>query len=135
MITSPVVRGESLKFKEEGVRDILKDVFLPWYNALRLLIQSADQLNIEKQIQFVYDQKSLYSSMISNRNIMDTWIVSYTQTLLNFVKQEMDGSFSFDLSSIFFDTFSSLFRLSSLYGCTTISEIHRYVDELVREIE
>jgi hypothetical protein len=29
--------------------------------------------------------------MSSNTNIMDTWIVSYTQTLLDFVKQEMDG--------------------------------------------
>jgi hypothetical protein len=29
--------------------------------------------------------------MASNTNVMDTWIVSYTQTLLDFVKQEMDG--------------------------------------------
>ena len=30
LINSPVVRGENLRFKEEGVRDLLKDVFLPW---------------------------------------------------------------------------------------------------------
>lgn len=30
LINSPVVRAESLRFKEEGVRDLLKDVFLPW---------------------------------------------------------------------------------------------------------
>ena len=35
LINSPVVKAESLRFKEEGVRDILKDVFLPWYNAYR----------------------------------------------------------------------------------------------------
>ena len=29
LINSPVVRAETLKFKEEGVRDVLKDVFLP----------------------------------------------------------------------------------------------------------
>jgi len=91
LITSPVVRGESLKFKEEGVRDILKDVFLPWYNALRLLVQSCDQLKVEKKVTFIYDDKLLYSSMSLNTNVMDTWIVSYTQTLLDFVKQEMDG--------------------------------------------
>jgi isoleucyl-tRNA synthetase len=34
-----VVRAETLRFKEEGVRDILKDVFLPWYNAYRFLMQ------------------------------------------------------------------------------------------------
>jgi isoleucyl-tRNA synthetase len=86
-----VVRGESLKFKEEGVRDVVKDVFLPWYNALRLLVQSCDQLKVDKKVFFIYDEKRLYSSMSSNTNVMDTWIVSYTQTLLDFVKQEMDG--------------------------------------------
>lgn len=91
------MRGESLKFKEEGVRDILKDVFLPWYNALRLLIQSCDQLKIDKKVNFIYDEKRLCSSMASNTNVMDTWIVSYTQTLLDFVKQEMDGKIYFDL--------------------------------------
>jgi isoleucyl-tRNA synthetase len=91
LITSPVVRGESLKFKEEGVRDILKDVFLPWYNALRLLVQSCDQVKIDKKVTFIYDNKRLYSSMSLNTNVMDTWIVSYTQTLLDFVKQEMDA--------------------------------------------
>lgn len=40
LINSPVVRAENLRFKEEGVRDILKDVFLPWYNAYRFLVQN-----------------------------------------------------------------------------------------------
>ncbi|CAF1288278.1 unnamed protein product [Rotaria sordida] len=91
LIISSVVRGESLKFKEEGIQDILKDVFLPWYNALELLVQSCHQLSVDKKVNFIYDEKRLYSSMSPNTNIMDTWIVSYTQTLLDFVKQEMDA--------------------------------------------
>ncbi|CAF1529802.1 unnamed protein product [Rotaria magnacalcarata] len=91
LITSPVVRGKPLKFKKEGVRDILKDVFLPWYNALRLLIQSCDQLKVNKKVNFIYDEKRLYYSMSSNSNVMDTWIVSYTQTLLDFVRKEMEA--------------------------------------------
>ena len=35
LINSPVVKAETLKFIEEGVRDVLKDVFLPWFNAYR----------------------------------------------------------------------------------------------------
>nr|NVI69398.1 Isoleucyl-tRNA synthetase [Cucujiformia] len=31
LISSPVVRAENLRFKEDGVRDVIKDVFLPWY--------------------------------------------------------------------------------------------------------
>lgn len=40
LINSPVVRAENLRFKEEGVRDVLKDVFLPWYNAYRFFVQN-----------------------------------------------------------------------------------------------
>jgi hypothetical protein len=35
LINSPVVRAETLKFKEEGVFGVVKEVFLPWYNAYR----------------------------------------------------------------------------------------------------
>ena len=44
LINSPVVRAESLKFQENGVRDVVKDVFLPWFNAYRFLIQSVFRL-------------------------------------------------------------------------------------------
>ena len=44
LINSPVVRAEVLKFKEDGVRDIVKDVFLPWYNAYRFLAQNVQRL-------------------------------------------------------------------------------------------
>ena len=33
-----------LKFKEDGVRDVVKDVFLPWYNAYRFLVQNVQRL-------------------------------------------------------------------------------------------
>lgn len=31
LINSPVVRAETLCFKDAGVKAIVKDVFLPWY--------------------------------------------------------------------------------------------------------
>lgn len=40
MINSPVVRAENLKFQETGVRNLLKELLLPWYNSFRYLIQS-----------------------------------------------------------------------------------------------
>ena len=44
LINSPVVRAETLKFQEKGVKDIIKDVFLPWYNAHRFLVQNIQQM-------------------------------------------------------------------------------------------
>lgn len=39
LINSPVVRAETLKFKEEGVQATVRDVLLPWFNAFRFFVQ------------------------------------------------------------------------------------------------
>lgn len=57
LINSPVVRAENLRFKEEGVRDILKDVFLPWYNAYRFLVQNVHILQHKVQISRAWKSK------------------------------------------------------------------------------
>ncbi|KOX67618.1 Isoleucine--tRNA ligase, cytoplasmic [Melipona quadrifasciata] len=85
LINSPVVRAENLRFKEEGVRDVIKDVFLPWYNAFRFLMQNIERFQREEKINFVYDE----SKNVCSSNIMDRWILSFTQTLLQFFKREM----------------------------------------------
>jgi len=40
LANSPLVRAETLNFKEDGVKAVIRDVFLPWYNAYRFLIQN-----------------------------------------------------------------------------------------------
>ncbi|XP_056128983.1 isoleucine--tRNA ligase, cytoplasmic isoform X2 [Lampris incognitus] len=87
LINSPVVRAENLRFKEEGVRDVLKDVFLPWYNAYRFLVQNVQRLSKEDNIQFLYNENTVKQS----DNIMDKWIQSFTQSLIQFFKAEMDA--------------------------------------------
>uniref|UniRef100_A0A6Q2Z6G2 isoleucine--tRNA ligase n=1 Tax=Esox lucius TaxID=8010 RepID=A0A6Q2Z6G2_ESOLU len=87
LINSPVVRAENLRFKEEGVRDVLKDVFLPWYNAYRFLIQNVQRLHKEEGIAFLYNESTAKHS----DNIMDRWIQSFTQSLIQFFKAEMDA--------------------------------------------
>ncbi|XP_037626556.1 isoleucine--tRNA ligase, cytoplasmic [Sebastes umbrosus] len=86
LINSPVVRAENLRFKEEGVRDVLKDVFLPWYNAYRFLVQNVQRLQKEDEIQFLYNENTTKQS----NNIMDKWIQSFTQSLIQFFKAEME---------------------------------------------
>ncbi|MBN3308685.1 SYIC protein, partial [Amia calva] len=86
LINSPVVRAENLRFKEEGVRDVLKDVFLPWYNAYRFLVQNVQRLQKEEEIQFLYNENTAKPS----DNIMDKWILSFTQSLILFFKAEME---------------------------------------------
>ncbi|KAK7312173.1 hypothetical protein VNO77_35842 [Canavalia gladiata] len=88
LINSPVVRAEPLRFKKEGVYGVVRDVFLPWYNAYRFLVQNAKRLEVEGLAPFVpFDQARLQKSL----NVLDQWINSATQSLVHFVRQEMDG--------------------------------------------
>lgn len=88
LVNSPVVRAENLRFKEEGVRDVIKDVFLPWYNAFRFLMQNVERIVQEDKVDYVYDEK-LALTTYKSENIMDKWILSYTQSLIQFVRSEM----------------------------------------------
>lgn len=54
LINSPVVRAENLCLKEEGVRDVLKDVWLPWYNAFYFFIRNVLKLQ-KKEMEFFYE--------------------------------------------------------------------------------
>eukprot|EP00116_Pleurobrachia_bachei_P002236 sb/3462498/ len=83
LIDSPVVRADTLKFKEEGVKGVLKDVLLPWFNAYRFLIQNIVRLEQEEGRKFVYKGDAL------SGNVMDKWILSYTHSLIEFVEVEM----------------------------------------------
>ena len=38
LMKSGLVKGESLNFKDDGVKEVIRDIFLPWYNAYRFLI-------------------------------------------------------------------------------------------------
>ncbi|KAL8145892.1 hypothetical protein AgCh_003869 [Apium graveolens] len=88
IINSPVVRAEPLRFKKEGVYGVVKDVFLPWYNAYRFLVQNAKRLEVEGLALFApLDQATLQKSS----NVLDQWINSATQSLVHFVRQEMDA--------------------------------------------
>ncbi|XP_038711378.1 isoleucine--tRNA ligase, cytoplasmic-like [Tripterygium wilfordii] len=88
LINSPVVRAETLRFKKEGVFAVVKDVFLPWYNAYRFLVQNAKRLEIEGLATFV---PSDLVSLQNSSNVLDQWINSATQSLVHFVRQEMDA--------------------------------------------
>lgn len=88
LINSPVVRAENLRFKEEGVRDVIKDVLLPWYNAFRFLCQNVSRLEIEDKVNFTYKAGS-HDTSSEHTSIMDTWILSFKESLLDFFDKEM----------------------------------------------
>ena len=85
MINSPVVRAETLRFKETGVKDIVAKVLLPLWNSYKFFRDQVLLLKKVENIDFVFDPKAEASS----ENVMDRWILATCQSLLQFVNQEM----------------------------------------------
>lgn len=83
LVNSPLVKAENLKFKKEGVDGVVKDMFLPWYNAYRFLTQNI--VRLEKPFTFVGNISNLYNDF----NIVDKWIESSLQQLIKDVRKEM----------------------------------------------
>lgn len=85
LISSPVVRAEPLKFREDDVCGMIKRVFLPWINAFRFFQQGAARLGLERGAPF--DPSPALAR--ASTNVMDAWIQASLQNLIKFVHEEM----------------------------------------------
>lgn len=88
LINSPVVRAEPLRFKEEGVRNVIKDVMLPWFNSLRFLTQNVRALDKSSGVPLKIADASKYEK---HKNQMDVWIESALNSLTAAVHEEMSA--------------------------------------------
>lgn len=81
LIHSPVVRAENLRFSEAGVRQVLRDLLIPWWNAYSFFVTYA---NVDG-----FDEPEL--ARPDSPNALDRWIVSSLETLVRDVTEAMDA--------------------------------------------
>ena len=81
MIYSPVVRAENLRFSENGVKQILRDLLIPWWNAYSFFVTYAN-------VDGFHDAELVKPA---SANVLDRWIVSSLETLVSDVTEAMDG--------------------------------------------
>lgn len=70
LINSPVVRAEPLRFAKAGVQGVIRNVFLPWYNAFRFFMQQTTRLEADTGTKFAPNPAAARAST----NDMDRWI-------------------------------------------------------------
>ena len=81
MIYSPVVRAENLRFSEHGVRQLARDLLIPWWNAYAFFVTYAN----------VDGWHEPHVARPDSANELDRWIVSALETLVGEVTAAMDG--------------------------------------------
>jgi len=90
LINSPVVRGEPLKFSEEGLRLVTRTVILPFWNTFSFFSNYA-----------VADEISLIeinnAPKLRDRPFMDRWIMSSLQSLIEDVNNKMENYYLYEV--------------------------------------
>jgi isoleucyl-tRNA synthetase len=85
LINSPVVRAEPLRFREEGVQGVVREVLLPWYNAYRFLAQNVRRWEADTGRRFDPADPAAAASS----NVLDRWVAAAGRSLTRFVGEEM----------------------------------------------
>ncbi|KAL7722421.1 isoleucine--tRNA ligase [Entamoeba marina] len=101
LVNSPAVHGETMKFQDKTLKELLSTIFLPWFNTLRYLKQS-----------FKPGMKIHPIEKIDNMNDLDRWILSSLMTLVQKVRKEMEH---FRLYTIISPLVDLLVTLSNWY--------------------
>lgn len=84
LLGSQVVRAEDLKFSEAGVREVLRGIMIPMWNALAFFVTYA---NVDG-----YEPAPGEVKMPSHpANVLDRWILSSASQMVEEIRSEMDA--------------------------------------------
>jgi isoleucyl-tRNA synthetase len=111
LMNSPLLKADSLKFNEKEVQDVLRDIFLPWFNVYRFLIQNISRWEEQHKQKFQIAD-DYFSSLENFNNVMDKWMIAANQDLIKYVRQELE---SYRLYSVVEKKLVFLDQLSNWY--------------------
>ncbi|MBE6391087.1 MAG: isoleucine--tRNA ligase [Lentisphaerae bacterium] len=83
MLGSQVVRAEDLRFSEAGVKEILRNVMIPMWNALSFFTTYA---NVDGYTPAPGEVKA----PVTPSNVLDRWILSSASQMVEEIRREMD---------------------------------------------
>ncbi|KAI6218653.1 Isoleucyl-tRNA synthetase [Aphelenchoides fujianensis] len=125
LINSPVVRGENLCFREDGVNKVLKEVLLPWFNAFRILLSNINLYEVEIKKNFVF-------STAKPTNVMDKWIISFTNRVVAYVRKEMGDYHLYTVVAPLTRYFETLTNVYCRPQLTFARELRKMIHSMIR---
>jgi isoleucyl-tRNA synthetase len=112
LLSSPVVVAENLRFSENGVKEVFKNLIIPWQNSLNFYIECRP---FEKDTSFLQ---------------MDDWILNSFNNLLSKVVKEMK---EYRLSSVLQDVYRFVDDLRNWYIRMNRKEMRGGMSRVLRE--
>ncbi len=83
LLGSPVVRGEDLKFSEDSIKDVLRGVMIPMWNAYSFFVTYA---NLDK-----WEAPPTLTAPDNPKNPLDRWILSSLSEMVDEIRENMDN--------------------------------------------
>lgn len=96
LINSPVVRAESLKFKEEGVQATVREVLLPWFNAFRFFVQQVQDGSIARALSFLASASTFFVELTPLDDAMKK--AEPKKLFRTISRRKCTGYFTYDMS-------------------------------------
>ncbi len=90
LINSPVLRAEPLRFSERGVREVVRTVLLPLWNAYSFFTTYAEADGIT-------DEDLAAAPDLADRPELDRWLLSSLQSLVGRANREMEGYYLYNV--------------------------------------
>ncbi|MBO7152808.1 MAG: isoleucine--tRNA ligase [Lentisphaeria bacterium] len=84
MLGSQVVRAEDLKFSEEGVKEILRGIMIPMWNALSFFVTYAN-------VDGYAPEGDEIKAPANPQNVLDRWILSSASQMVEEIRGELDS--------------------------------------------
>jgi isoleucyl-tRNA synthetase len=84
LLGSPVVRAEDLRFSENGVREVLREVMIPMWNALSFFTTYAN-------VDGYTPEKGEVRPPAAPANVLDRWILSSCASMVAELRTELDN--------------------------------------------
>ena len=84
MLGSQVVRAEDLKFSEEGVKEILRGIMIPMWNALSFFVTYAN-------VDGYQPASGEIKAPVNPGNVLDRWILSSAAQMVGEIREELDN--------------------------------------------
>ncbi|KAI5184789.1 isoleucyl-tRNA synthetase [Nematocida homosporus] len=91
MISSPVVKAENLRFTEQGVAGMLRDLLIPWENCLRFLLTTGGSVSTSTGCEIEDIALEVAGISISEQEdglLLDLWIVKELKEFAQFIEAE-----------------------------------------------
>jgi len=83
LLGSPVVRGEDLKFSENSIKEVLRGVIIPMWNAYSFFVTYA---NLDK-----WEPSEIPVPPENPENPLDRWILSSLSEMIEEIREQMDN--------------------------------------------